>query len=189
MQGCSLVSEFGSDIADVDVGQRLVRLEVPDGNNEGMRAVGLVVDDQLGHDDGMVGSAAQRANPPLRSRQVWGVNDEGFVLGAPDGQRLKPAHVGAVAQLRLSIASHVFVVGRLFVEELLLLGSALVAESDLTGGLAGRSDVGVGGWYQEHALVQAIGRGLADQVGGTAEVILGPAVLDGQLAQFLCSCQ
>lgn len=58
MQGCSLVTEFGSDIADVDVRQRLVCLEVPDGNNKGMRAVGLVVDDQLSHNHGVVGSPA-----------------------------------------------------------------------------------------------------------------------------------
>lgn len=133
MQGCSLVAELGSDIADVDVRQRLVRLEVPDRHNEGVRAVGLVVDDQLGHHHGVVGGAAQRADPPLGSGQVWGVDDEALVLGAPDSQRLKAPHVGTVAQLGLSIASHVFVVCGLLVEELLLLRRALVAEGDLTG--------------------------------------------------------
>lgn len=93
-----------------------MRLEVPDGDNEGMRAIWLVVDDQLSHDHGVVGSAAQRANPPLRSGQVWGVDDERFVLGAPDSQGLETPHVRAVAQLSLCITSHVFVVGGLLVE-------------------------------------------------------------------------
>lgn len=37
--------------------------------------------------------------------------------------------------------------------------------------------------------MQAVGSRLADQVGGTAELVLGPAVLDGQLAQLLGSSQ
>jgi len=53
-----VVAELGADIANVDVLQRLVGLEVPDMYDEGMRAVWLPTDDQLCHYDSIVGCAA-----------------------------------------------------------------------------------------------------------------------------------
>lgn len=64
-----VVAKLGANVSNVDVGQRLVRLEVSDLHDKRVRAIRLALDDELGHDDSVVCSAAQRANPPLGGRQ------------------------------------------------------------------------------------------------------------------------
>lgn len=78
-----VVTELGTNVTNVDVLERLVCLEVTDLDDEGVGAVGLVVDVQLSHDDGVVGSAAERADPPLAGSQGGRVDDESLVLGTP----------------------------------------------------------------------------------------------------------
>ncbi|KAI7515060.1 acyl-CoA oxidase [Hortaea werneckii] len=163
-----VVAELGTDIADVDVLQRLVSVQVTDLDHEGVGAVGLASNDELGHDDGMVGGAAERANPPLAGGQGRGVDGEGLVVGIPGGGGLQPADVGAVAELGLSVTADVAVLLGVAQEALVLLGGALVAQGD-----------------EEHALVQAIGTGLGDELVGDHLVVLRPAMLGHELAQLL----
>jgi hypothetical protein len=110
----------------VDVLERLVCLEIADLDDEGVGAVGLVVDVQLSHDDGVVGGAAEGADPPLAGRQGGRVDDERLVLGAPGRRRLETSYVGAVAELGLGVTANVLVVSRGLEELLVLLGRALV---------------------------------------------------------------
>ena len=53
-----VVTELGTNVADVDVLKRLVCLHVSDLNDEWMRAVRLALEDKLCHDHGVVGGAA-----------------------------------------------------------------------------------------------------------------------------------
>jgi hypothetical protein len=53
-----VVTKFGSDISNVDVLKRQVCLHVADLDDEWVRAVRLALEDELCHDNGMVGSAA-----------------------------------------------------------------------------------------------------------------------------------
>jgi len=72
----------------------------------------------------------------------------------------------------------------------MLLGCALVAEGDLWSLLAAVWSVHHRDTtYQEHALVQAVRARLTDQVIGNRLVLVGPAVLDLQLSESLCSGQ
>jgi hypothetical protein len=47
-----------------------VSLQVTDGHNERVWAVWLALNDELCHDNGMVGCAAERANPPLGGSEM-----------------------------------------------------------------------------------------------------------------------
>lgn len=126
-----LVSKLGTNIAHVDILQRLVCLHVSDLDDERMGSVGLSIDDQLSHHHGVVGSSTQRADPPLGGSQAGRVDDEGLVLGAPGRGRLETADVRTVAQLRLRIASDDLVFLCPVQEELVLLWSSLLSKSDL----------------------------------------------------------
>lgn len=61
----SIVAKLGANVSNMDVLQRLVCLEVSDLDTKRRRTVGLSINDELGHDDGMVCSASQRTNPPF----------------------------------------------------------------------------------------------------------------------------
>lgn len=61
------------------------------------------------------------------------MDDEGLVLLAPRRRRLEAPDVGAVTELRLSIAANVLVVLRFLEEAFMLLRVSLVAERDLRG--------------------------------------------------------
>jgi hypothetical protein len=126
-----VVTELGTDVANVDVLERLVGLEIADLDAEGGRAVRLALDDQLRHDNCVVGSAAQRTNPPFACREMGRVDGEGLVVLVPCGGRLEAADIGAVAQLCLRIAADDLVVVGLGEPLLLLLGGTLLAEGDL----------------------------------------------------------
>lgn len=54
-----VVAELGTDVADMDVGESLVRLQVADLDHEGMRSVVLAADEELSHHDCMVGGLSQ----------------------------------------------------------------------------------------------------------------------------------
>ena len=127
-----VVTELGTDVANVDVVERLVGLEVADLDAEGSRSIGLALDDELRHDDCVVGSAAQRTDPPLACCEVGRVDGEGLVVLVPCGSRLEAADVGAVTQLCLRIAADDLVVVGLGEPLLLLLGGTLLAEGDLS---------------------------------------------------------
>jgi hypothetical protein len=126
-----VVTEFGANVTNVDVLERLVGLQIADLDAEGSRAVGLALDDQLRHDDCVVGSAAQRTNPPFACREMRRVDGEGFVVLVPGGGCLETTNVGAVAQLCLRIAADDLVVVGFGEPYFLLLGGTLLAERDL----------------------------------------------------------
>lgn len=117
------------------------------------------------------------------------MDGEGLVVGVPDGQRLEPTDVGAVAEFGLSggqregahqtraesylsITPDVLVCSCWLEELLVLLGIALITQGD-----------------QVHALVQAVWAGLADQLVGHHLVLLGPVVLLVDLPQPLSAGQ
>lgn len=121
-----VVTKLGTNVTDVDVLERLVCLEITDLNDEGVGAVGLVVDIQLSHDDSVIGSAAEGADPPLAGSQGGRVDDEGLVFGAPCCCRLETSYVGTMAKLSLSVTTNVLVVSCRLQELLVLLGRALI---------------------------------------------------------------
>ena len=131
-----VVAEFWTDVSDVDALEWLVGLEVTDLDDEWVWAVALAVKNQLCHNDRVGSGASQRADPPLGSREVWRVNNEGLVGWVPCGCGLETANVGAVAQLGLGVAANVFVGFGWLKEELLLLLGGLVLESRLKRKLA-----------------------------------------------------
>lgn len=126
-----VVAELGADVANMNALQRLVGLHVADLDNEGVRSVGLALDDQLGHNAGVVGHLSERANPPLARRDMRRVDGEGLVLGVPGGGGLETTHVGSVAQLGLGVATDDLVLLSGLGKALLLLGSSLVLQSNL----------------------------------------------------------
>jgi hypothetical protein len=126
-----VVTEFGANVTNVDVLEWLVGLQIADLDAEGSRAVGLALDDQLRHDDCVVGSAAQRTNPPFARREMGRVDGEGLVVLIPGGGCLETTDVGAVAQLCLRIAADDLVVVGFGEPHFLLLGGTLLAECDL----------------------------------------------------------
>jgi len=127
-----VVTELGADVTNVDILERLVGLEVSDLHNKGVRAVRFALDNELSHDDGKVGSAAKRTDPPFRSSQSGRVDDESLVFFVPRRRRLESSHVGAVAELRLGVTANVLVVPSLCEELFVLLWGALIAEGDLS---------------------------------------------------------
>ncbi|TKW50409.1 hypothetical protein CTA1_8296 [Colletotrichum tanaceti] len=167
-----VVAELGPDVADVDVGEKLVGLLVADGHDEGVRADVLAVEDQLGHDDGVGGGPAQGTDPPLGGSQMRRVQDKRLVGGVPRGRGLQATDVGAVAEFGLGVASEDLVVLGRLEEELVLLRGALLAQGD-----------------EEHARMESIGRGLGDEVIGNEVFLVGPVVLLVQLEEPLAPCQ
>lgn len=126
-----VVSELWTDISNVDAVERLVGLEIADLHHEWVWAVGLAGEDELGHDNGMGGGAAEGANPPLGGSEVWRVNNKGLVGWIPGCGGLETADVGAVAKLGLCVTSNVLVSLCWLEEELLLLLGGLVLEGGL----------------------------------------------------------
>ena len=66
-----VVTKFRSNIANVDVFQRLVGLQITNLNHKWVGSIALAIDDELGHDYGMVCGTSKGSNPPFRRRQVW----------------------------------------------------------------------------------------------------------------------
>ena len=126
-----VVAKLGANVANVDVVERLVRLEIADLHDKGVGPVRLALEDQLRHDDGVVCGAAEGANPPLGRCQMGRVDGKRLVVLVPRRRRLESSHVGPVAELRLCVAANVLVVLRFLEELFVLLGVALVAEGDL----------------------------------------------------------
>jgi len=60
-----VVTELGTDVAHMDVLEGLVGLHVANRHDEGVRTVGLAIDDELGDDNSVVGCLAERTDPPL----------------------------------------------------------------------------------------------------------------------------
>lgn len=165
-------AKLGANVANVDVGEWLMGLRVPDGHDEGMRAESLSLDDQLCHDGRMVGNLAQGPDPPFGGRQRRRVQREGLVLWVPRRRCLEPAHVRAMAQLRLGIAPDDLEPLGLFQKELVLLGRALLAYCG-----------------HEHLVVHRQRRGLAHELDGVLKLLGGPLVLLGELLQALAAGQ
>jgi hypothetical protein len=132
----SVVTKLRTNVTNVDILKRQMCLEIADLNDEGVGTVRLVVDVQLSHDDGVVGGAAEGADPPLTGGQGGRVDDEGLVLGVPGGRCLETSYVGTVTELGLGVTTNVFVVSCGLEELLVLLGRALVTEGDLCSWLA-----------------------------------------------------
>jgi hypothetical protein len=126
-----LVTELRTNITNIYVLHGLVGLHVANLHHEGVRAIVLSTDEKLSHDHGMVGSAAERANPPLGGSECGGVDGEGLVLGIPGSGSLETANVGSVTQLGLGIATDDLVLLGALKEVLVLFGAALFAEGDL----------------------------------------------------------
>ena len=129
----SLVSELGTDIANVNIFHGLVGLQITNLDHEGVRTIVLACNIKLSHHHGVVGCATQRTNPPFGGSQCGGVDDESLVLGIPGGGRFEAANVRTVSQLGLSITSDDLVFLSTLKEELVLLGGSLLTESDLRG--------------------------------------------------------
>lgn len=121
----SLIAELRTDVSDVDILQRLVGLQITNLDNERVGAIVLASDEQLGHNHGMVGSATQRADPPLRGSQGRRVDCESFVVRVPSGCCFQATDVGTMAQFRLCVTSNDLVFRSWFKEELLLLRGSL----------------------------------------------------------------
>ena len=128
-----LIAKFWTNVTHVDVFEGFVGFHIPDLNNKRMRSVVFTLNYQLRHYDGVVCGAAQRANPPFRSRQVWGVKHKSLVLRIPCGSSLEPSHVRSVTQLSLRIAANNLVSFSGLQKELVLLWGSLIPESDLHG--------------------------------------------------------
>jgi hypothetical protein len=128
-----VVAELGADITNVDVRERLVGLHVADLDNEGGRAVGFALDNELSHDHGVVGGAAEGADPPLAGSQVWGVDGKGLIVLVPCCCSLESTDVGSVTQLGLGVTSDDLVVLGLGEPLLLLLFGTLSGKCDLVG--------------------------------------------------------
>lgn len=126
-----LVAKLGSNVTYIDILQRLVGLEIPNLDDKRMRTEVLATNVKLRHDDGMVGSPAQRANPPLRRGQRRAVDGEGLVVGVPGSRGLQTTHVGTMAQFRLRIATQDLVPLSAFQEKLVLFRSTLFPQGDL----------------------------------------------------------
>ena len=126
-----VVTELGTDVANVDVRERLMGLQVTDLDAEWCRAVGLALNDELGHDDGVVCRAAEGPDPPFAGGQVRRVQCEGLVVLVPDGCCLESTNVGSVAKFGLSVASDDLIVLSLGEPLLLLLRCTLSGKCDL----------------------------------------------------------
>jgi hypothetical protein len=126
-----VVTELGADIPDVNILQRLVGLEIANLHAERCWAVRLAVDYELSHDNRVVGSTAERTNPPLACREMGRVNGESLVVGVPRSRRLQAANVGAMAELGLGVASDDLVVVGEGEPFLLLLRCGLSFKCDL----------------------------------------------------------
>lgn len=120
----------------------------------------------------MICRATERSNPPFRGSQCWGVDSECLIVGVPGGGGFQTAHVRAVTQFCLRIATDDFVFFRAFKEEFVLLGGALFPESYLDNDRRGQVDScrGIQSTYQEHAGVQTIRSRFTDQVIGRMEI-------------------
>lgn len=71
-----VVAGFRSNVTDRAARQRLASLQVPDRNDERMRAMTLAVRDELRHYDGMVGRSSETSDPPEPARQRMSVKGD-----------------------------------------------------------------------------------------------------------------
>jgi len=126
-----VVTEFRSNITDMDILERLVRLQIADLHDERMRAVCFAVNDELRHDAGVIRRAPERADPPLASREMRRMDGECLVLGVPGRRGFESTDVGTMAKLGLSIAADDLVRISRFSKLLLLFRSALTGNGDL----------------------------------------------------------
>lgn len=144
---------------------------------------------ELCHHNGMVGSASQRSDPPLRCGQSRAMDSKGLVIGVPGGGGFQTTHVRTMAQLRLRVASENLVSCCAFEEKLVLFGSSLFPQGNLeereNTSLAAVAVRGRYTPYQEHGRMQTIRRGFANQVIGRINLLWRPIVLDGQLLHSL----
>lgn len=60
-----IVTKLRSNIADMNILQGFMRLQVPYLNHKRMGSVALAVDDKLRHYHGVICGTSERANPPL----------------------------------------------------------------------------------------------------------------------------
>lgn len=161
-------AELGPNVSNMDIRQRQMCLEVPDGHDEGMWTKCLAVHDQLRHDSGIVRHLAQRSDPPFRCSQRRRVQNERLVLWVPRCRGLEASDIGAVTKLSLRIASNDLELLCSLQEELVLLWCALLSD---------------GG--HEHLVVHRQGRGLACELDGIFKLLLGPFVLVDELLEAL----
>lgn len=131
-----VVAKLGANVSNVDVLEWLMRLQVSDLDAEWGWSIRFAVDDELGHDNRMVGSPSQGSNPPLAGGQMGRVDGEGLVVFVPSSGCFETTDVGAVAKLGLSIASDDFVIIGLCEPLFLLLRGALTFQRDLCMSLA-----------------------------------------------------
>ncbi len=188
-----VVTELWPDISDVDALQWLVGLEVANLGDEWVRAVGLSVQDELSHDDGVGGCATEGTDPPFCGGEVGGVQDEGLVGWVPGCGCLQTADVGAVAELGLGVAADVAVVLCWLEKELLLLWGGLVLESGLGNWLAyipaTSSRPHIRSTYHEHRGVKTIWSWLRDERIGDLVILKIPLVLNLKLSHALGSSE
>jgi hypothetical protein len=126
-----IVPKLGTNVTNVDVLKRLVCLQVTDLNTERGGSIRLAVDHELSHNDGIVGSTAERAYPPLACCEMGRVDSEGLVIRIPGSSGLQSADVGAVAELSLGITSNNLVVVGLGEPFFLLFWCTLSFKRDL----------------------------------------------------------
>jgi len=127
----SLISEFRSNVTDVDVLQRLVSLHITDLNDERVRTKVLAADVELCHDDSMVGRPSERANPPFRRSQGRAVDGEGLVIGIIRSCGFQTTNIRTMAQFSLCVASNDLVLLRAFEEKLVLFWCSLFPQRHL----------------------------------------------------------
>lgn len=126
-----VVTKLGANITNVDVLQRLMCLQVSDLNTERCRAVGLSVNDELCHDNCVVGGTSKRSNPPFACCEMWRVDGEGLVFGIPGRGSLETTDVGTMTKLSLGVAADDLVILCLGEPQVLLLFCALLSKCDL----------------------------------------------------------
>ena len=124
-------AKFRVDVTDVSIFKRLVGLEVADLDDEGVGTIGFFVNYELRHDDGVVGKAAERADPPFASGEIWRVQREGLVGGVPDGDSFEAPDVAAMGELGLRVAADDFVALGFLDVEVVMFGSALISKFEL----------------------------------------------------------
>lgn len=123
-----VVSELGADIANVDVLQGLMGLQIPDLDTERSRSIALTANNQLCHNNGVICGSSKRANPPFACCEMWGMDCECLVFWIPGSCCLQTTDIGSMTKLSLRIASDDLVVIGLGKPLLLLFWGTLLAQ-------------------------------------------------------------
>ena len=107
-----VVSKLRANVTNVNILKRLMSLEVSNLYNKWVRSVRFAAHNQLGHDYGIVGGAAERSNPPFACGEMRRVQNERLVFWIPGRCCLEATNIGSVTKLSLGVTTDDLVVVR-----------------------------------------------------------------------------